>query len=572
MIEFHLIRFMNFLSTGDRFSEVDFQKTDNTLIVGKNGRGKSQICDALCYALFNKPFREINLPQLVNSDTQANLLVEVEFSVRGSRYKVCRGMKPKVFEIWKNGVMLNQPGDNTDFQIILERDILQLTYKAFTQIVILGKANYTPFMKLKTSERRAVVEDLLDLTVFSSMASIVKQRMADNKDAMKENQFILNQTENIIIQKQKSISVIEQNKEALIEEAESRKTQTEEEIEEIEKEIAANDKIIADAEEQLNQLAGLEDQLEIAEKAATQINRKILANEKDQAFFEDHKSCTVCKQDITPDFAKRMIDNLDQEYRKDCLTRAKVDKKIDELNEKIDALSPVQTARGQAKNANITLRARLNSKIAYIRSQDEDIEKMRAKTDSSDGLKEEVESLLKKRDRLIAENKTLVQQRVVIETAIQMLKDDGIKNRMIQGYLPNMNNMIQENLKALELPVQFTIDGTFKEKVLNRNMESYTYNSFSEGEKSRIELAMLLSWRDVAKSRNSTSTNILFLDEVFDGSMDDEGNEDMQILIENMRGKCHIFVITHNTDSYVERFDRTIILEKKGGFSVMKEQ
>ena len=552
MIYFKNIRWKNLLSTGNQFTEIELNKTSTTLIVGENGSGKSTVLDALCFGLFSKPFRRINRPQLINSINDGGLLVEIEFEVGSKSYMVRRGIKKNIFEIFVDGQRLNQDAKTQDQQEYLEKTILKLNYKSFTQIVLLGANHYIPFMQLKSQDRKSIVEDLLDIQIFSVMNGLLKYKISENKE---ENQNIevnrklatgnIETTEDII-------NDLKKTKKNQIQQNERDINNNEVEIESLNTKIQklmdsiSNDKTA----ETLKELEGYQDGIE----------RKMLAAEQDIEFYEQNDTCSTCSQELSEEHKTKMITAHHGVMHASKGGLWELGNKIKDLKKRLEEVTNTQTAIGrhqvqiQAINSYI---AKLRDQIKTIQDREDDIdEKIKKLKDLKSELKSCVEQLEK-----------LSEQKQLYETATVLLKDTGIKTRIIKQYLPIMNTLINKYLASMDFFVSFNLDEKFEEKIKSRHRDEFTYDSFSEGEKMRIDLALLFTWRTIAKMKNSVNTNLLILDEVFDSSLDTNGTDEFLKILNHLTGKQNVFIISHKGDVLFDKFKDIIKFEKYKNFS-----
>lgn len=567
MILFKAIRWQNMLSTGNQFTEVALDRSKSTLIVGENGAGKSTILDALSFALYGKPFRNINKPQLLNSMTQKNLVVECEFMVGSKHFCVKRGIKPQIFEIYQNGEMINQNSSSRDYQEYLEKSILKLSFKSFGQIVILGSANYLPFMQLPAHARREVIEDLLDIQIFTTMNNLLKEKIATNKAAINETGFQINLIENKIELTNKHIDSLKSNndhlikqKQDLIQELSTCITETAASITVANIKLMDKANLIVDSEKVVSKrtkLIELESQLET----------KIRTLKKEITFYHDNDSCPTCRQGIDHDFKNETID--DRETKQNEITDAlsKIEAEINSINDRVNEITEINKEI-TAINTRITeLNSDIRSWSNSIRTLETEIEGLKKNTTV---INESIDDLDLLNSQLAVQEKhkeELANERSVIEVAGVLLKDSGIKTRIIKQYVPIMNKLINKYLAAMDFFVQFELDENFNEKIKSRFRDEFSYASFSEGEKMRIDLALMFTWRAIAKLRNSASTNLLIMDEVFDSSLDVGGTEEFLKILEGLTGDTNTFIISHKGDQLYDKFHSVIKFEKHANFS-----
>jgi DNA repair exonuclease SbcCD ATPase subunit len=567
MIVFEKVRWKNFLSTGLNFTEIDLTKSPNTLIIGNNGAGKSTILDALCFGLFGKPFRKINKPQLPNSINQADCVVEIEFSIGKKQYKVVRGIKPNTFEVYCNGILVDQDAKAKDYQEHLEKFILKLNYKSFTQVVILGSASFVPFMQLSPADRRAIIEDLLDIQIFSSMNGVVKEKMAVIKDTSTKNKYEMDLTsEKINFQKQ-SIEEHRKHNDAEIEKKQKDITDSEEQVKKLNKDIVLIQKHI----DVLN--SKISDQMAMQKKSGklvhleSKLESRLKKIEKEVGFYHDNSDCPTCKQGIEQEFREQQITTLNNTKVEvnDALTG--IAKQIAETSDRIDTIQKIiqhiQSHNNEIVKHNSTITA-VNNFIGKLQSEINEL------SNRKDNLEEEnakLKELKTELAALVAKQEELANEKQYYEFAGNLLKDTGIKTKIIRQYLPIMNKLINKYLTAMDFFVNFNINESFEETIKSRHRDEFSYANFSEGEKMRIDLALLFTWRQIAKLKNSTNTNLLILDEVFDSSLDGVGTEEFLKLIHEMGNDTNIFVISHKGDQLFDKFRSIIKFEKKNNFS-----
>jgi len=567
LIHFKYVRWRNFLSTGNQFTEIQLDRSSTTLIIGENGAGKSTILDALCFGLFGKPFRNINKPQLLNSINGGNCEVEVEFRIGKKEVKVVRGIKPNKFEIYINGKMYNQDANVRDYQKYLEQQILKLNYRSFTQVVILGSSTFIPFMQLKARHRREVVEEILDIQIFSLMNMLVKQRMKTIAEDMREMDYNVKLNQEKITLQEKYISEVKQNKEKLVEEKTSLISSNEEEV------FSRNAENTKLKEEKDKWLSDIVDK----DRVVTTINKlnnlkstlreKKNSNAKMLKFFEDNDDCPTCEQPLNN--SEEMIALKEKEVEKFSTALDELDDKITETKDRQtiikDTIEKVRENEVQiAKNGqSIVQLEKFNSTLTAEIAQLADEELSKSDYDKLKRLKKKMKGLEDQKGKL-REDQTYA------DAVRNMLQDTGIKTKIIKQYLPIMNKLINTYLTSMEFYVNFTLNENFEETIKSRYRDEFTYASFSEGEKMRIDLALLFTWRAVAKMKNSTNTNLLILDEIFDSSLDGTGTDEF-LKILNTLGDENVFVISHKQDALADKFRSTVKFEKIKNFSHISE-
>ena len=568
MIIFKYVRWKNFLSTGNNFTEIQLDRNPTTLIIGENGAGKSTILDALCFGLFGKPFRNINKNQLLNTVNASSAMVEVEFRIGSKEVKVRRGIKPNVFEIFINGKMYNQDANARDYQKYLEQQILKLNYRSFTQVVILGSSTFVPFMQLKARHRREVVNEILDIQIFSIMNLLMRERIKQTTADLRENEYQHELADEKITMQEKYIEDTKKNKKKLITEKTNLIAGNEEEVF---KQEAENKILKVTNETYLNQITDtdkVKEQYSKMKDIRSTLIEKKTTNSKMLKFFEDNDNCPTCEQPLNN--SEEMISAKQKE----------IDKFAKALDELQDVLS--KSKNRQTEISGILEKIRANEvKAAQSSSSIRELEKFNATLTSeiealqSGTVTKEEENKLKKLKKDFSffdkEKTKLKEELTYSEAARNMLQDTGIKTKVIKKYLPIMNKLINTYLNSMEFYVNFTLDENFNETIKSRYRDDFTYASFSEGEKMRIDLALLFTWRAVAKMKNSTNTNLLILDEIFDSSLDGTGTDEF-LKILNTLGDENVFVISHKQDQLVDKFRNTIRFEKIKNFSHISEK
>ncbi|MBK02975.1 MAG: hypothetical protein CL464_11040 [Acidimicrobiaceae bacterium] len=567
MIKLKTVRFKNFLATGNRFLEVELDKEPMMLIVGKNGAGKSTLIDAITFSLFGKPFKKINKGQLLNTVNEKELLTEIEFSVGKAEWKVRRGIKPAIFEIYHNGKIINQDARSTDYQKYLEEGILKLNFKTFTQIVVLGSASFIPFMQLTANDRRIIIEDILDIGIFSVMKNLLKERIGALKEEITELEY------NIKLLQEK-IKLEEKYIEEMISSSDKKRESNLDKIKETEKTIAGIQSEIEGYQENVLFIsASIVDQTSILKKNKdldnyrSQIDKNLKKLNQDKKFFEDNENCPTCEQDIDADFKKRKLidveddlDEMNEGLDKLVLEVEKVVTRISEITEcngKIQDQETLITRRYSDTQAHQTYINRLREEMSEYNLQEIDTNKKRL-------MENELDENKKSRLRY-------VEQRRYYDILNTILNDKGIKTRVIRKYLPVINKHVNNYLKDMDFFVNFQLDENFNESIKSRHRDDFSYYSFSEGEKKRIDISLLLTWRDIASMRNSVNVNLLILDEIFDASLDQAGVDDLMKLFNILKG-TNLFVISHKLDILDDKFPSKITVEKVNNFTQLVQE
>jgi DNA repair exonuclease SbcCD ATPase subunit len=567
VIVFETVRFKNFLSSGNVFTEILLNKNPSTLIIGENGAGKSTFLDAITFGLFGKPFRNINKPQLVNSINNKDCLVEVEFSIASKKYKIRRGIKPNLFEIQCDGELLNQDAKAKDYQDQLEKFILKMNYKSFTQIVILGSTNFTPFMQLSASDRRAVIEDLLDIQIFSAMSSVVKAKIVSIKSDAETLKIQIDTTKEKLELHKKHLEELKKNN---TDQINAKKIELDETITHLD--VLECDKLAYE-----NKLKELEnsivddDTLQAKFKKLSTVEAKIENNkskiEKEVEFYSFNSTCPTCDQTINNKDEKLHACNKKIEEIDAGLVKLK--EESDAILQRINTIRTIQKEISNLAKDIASNSASINQTNKYVEKLKGEIAKLTSKPAMSTEFKSQSKKLLNDLQSFMDQRKEAATNYQYYELANQLLKDGGIKTRIIKQYIPVINKLVNKYLAAMDFFVNFNIDEEFKESIKSRHRDIFSYENFSEGEKKRIDLALLFTWRSVAKLKNSVHTNLLIFDEVFDGSLDNNGTEEFLKLLGLVNEGVNIFIISHKGDVLTDKFKHTIRFEKKNNFSRM---
>lgn len=568
MIRFEKLRWKNLLSTGQYFTELDLTRTDTTLVCGENGAGKSTMLDALCFVLFGKPYRNINLPQLVNSINQRESVVEIEFSIGKDAYKVIRGQAPKLFEVHKNGKMIDQEAKSKDYQRMFEEQILRMNYKSFCQVVILGSANYVPFMRLVAAERRAIVETILDINIFSTMNTMLKGKVSQNREEMVELEGKIAVIKERLSLQRKFLDEKTKDEKDLVEKYESEIKEAEDRIEAIKKEMSGHQEHLTEYLEKVDDKPLIEGNKSKLDSLQKQLTSKIKSLNSSIEFYEKNDTCPTCTQSIGAEFkdsAKASLESkrkeVDGALGEIGKQMEKVMSRMEELRETILAMKEIEAEINDCKNE-LSMQ---NKFIEKTRAKLEDAKKPKS-DDTKD--KEDLAKTLAQETELVEGRNELVDTQYYYGVASTLLKDSGIKSRIIKHYIPVINKVINQYLTQMGLFVNFNLDEEFNETILSRHRDTFTYASFSEGEKKKIDLALLFAWRSIAQMKNSVSTNLLILDEVLDGSLDDAACESFLDLLKGLDTDTNVFVISHKPKELLEtKFSRILTFVKKNNFS-----
>ena len=566
MIKFHKVRYKNFLSTGDSFTEIDLARKPTTLIIGSNGSGKSTVLDALTFGLFGKAFRKIPKTALINSINKKKTVVEVEFSIGRNQYKVMRAIKPNKFEIYLNGSLIHQDANVRDYQAILEQQILKLNYKTFTQVVVLGSSSFTPFMQLVTIERRNIIEDILDIQIFSVMNDALKSRYTTLRHELNEIKTNLKIGEGKIKSQEETMKRLEENREGQIAKLKNDIVKSDEQEAIYEGSIDVFTRML----EQQNDLKSDEDDVREKLQQTLTDERQFEADRKkflkELKFYENNDECPTCKQDIESEHKEHIctdtsknLEEIDQKLSEREQQVQEINKRLLEIRDINQEISRIQTEIQKEQShiiAGQKYREKLNKQLSDLEAEEHTEED-----------KEKLEKYRKAYSQLEGMEEELIDKRHYYDLAEILLRDSGIKTKIIRQYLPIMNKLINKYLASMEFFVQFELDEEFSEQIKSRYRDTFTYSSFSEGEKMRIDLALLFTWRAIAKLKNSVNTNLLILDEVFDSSLDEGGTDEFLKILNTLGNDTNTFIISHKGDSMNEKFNNIIEFEKAQNFS-----
>ena len=570
MIVFEKVRWKNFLSTGNVFSEIDLQRSRTNLIVGHNGSGKSTILDALTFSLFGKPFRKISKSMLVNSVNEKDTMVEIEFSIGKNSYQVIRGIKPNKFMVYCNGQPWDEDAKAVDQQKNLEQNVLKMNFKSFTQIVVLGSSTFVPFMRLPGQQRREIIEDILDIQVFSVMNSRLKDKIRENNEEIKDLDYQLHLLdEKIELQKKYMLELKKKTEAEIDKKKEKIKEYSEEEENSLEKIQNLTDEV-TNLSTEMEEYSKSSSKLKKLNTFLIRLNTKLSSCKKEHQFFEDNHVCPTCTQDLSDEFRSDKIEEGKTKLNEMNVGYEELQTAIKEEEERsekfIELSQDVNT-----KNTTIT---NINYQLMSIRNNIDEINKEIKELEGSTPDKKaefvKLEEMLVDKKETKKNYTTSKKDRDVLQVATTLLKDSGIKTRIIKTYLPTMNKLINQFLQSMDFYVNFTLNEHFEETIKSRYRDVFSYESFSEGEKARIDISLLLTWRSIAKLKNSVDTNLLILDEIFDGSLDQSGTSDLGWILRNFDDNTNVFVISHKT-ILDDKFDRTITVNKDKNYSTLEE-
>ena len=564
MIKLKTVRWKNFLATGNTFLEVELDKEPMTLIVGKNGAGKSTLIDAITFSLFGKPFKKINKGQLMNTVNEKELITEIEFSIGNTEWKIRRGIKPALFEIYSNGNIINQDAKSTDYQKYLEDKVLKLNFKSFTQIVVLGSASFVPFMQLSANDRRVIIEDILDIGIFSVMKNLLKDRSMTLKEEMTELEYSIKLV-------QEKITLHEKHLEEMKAKTDTKRKSDLDKIEETQNEIIKLNEEIENHKDLVMSLTNSIADSETAykknndmDKYRSQINKNLKKFVKDKKFFEDNENCPTCEQDIDKEFKHNKLEDVSGDIDE---MKLGLDKLEGEIEKVCSRLEEITSCSKNIQSEEIEIR----TKSGYIKSHNKFITHLNTEIDAT---VEEIDVnkqnfLTKELDESKTSRIQYVEQKRYYDILGTILNDKGIKTRVVRKYLPVINNHVNMYLKDMDFFVNFQLDENFNETIKSRNRDDFSYYSFSEGEKKRIDIALLLTWRYIAAMRNSVNVNLLILDEVFDASLDQSGVDDLMKLF-HLLNNTNLFIISHKLDVLDDKFPSKITVEKIKNFTSLE--
>jgi len=569
MIVFKKVRYKNFLSTGQQFIEIQLDRSSKTLVVGENGAGKSTMLDALCFGLFQRAFRNIKKEQMVNSINEKDCVVEVEFIIGQNEYKIVRGIKPNIFEIWCNNVMLNQDAAVRDYQKHLESTILKLNFRSFTQVVILGNASFVPFMQLRARHRRQVVEEILDIEIFSKMNLMFREKQKLQDEVIKQSDFNCQLIDGKIESQKKHIEDMSGNNQQLIEKKQIEIRQAQTDIDNYKLDI---DRVSTEKNDLQNKIL---DETKINNKykqlhnVEAKLENTCSKHKKDLEFFETHNDCPTCQQAIDEAFKSTMIDKKKNKVVEINSAMSQLVKEIEGVEYRLNDINKTMVAIREKElllNRYETSISEIQRYMANKQNEVDELEDDKFTTGAATGKLEELQEQLTEAESAKVKQK---EQKTYLDTARYLMQDTGIKTKIIKQYLPIMNQFINKNLADMDFFVNFTLDDEFNETIKSRYRDEFNYHSFSEGEKLRIDLAILFTWREIAKLKNSTNTNLLILDEIFDSSLDASGTDEFMRILTNKLAKENVFVISHKGDTLLDKFPSILKFEKYKNFTRM---
>lgn len=567
MIYFRRLRWKNFLSTGNQFTEILLDKSPNTLVIGSNGAGKSTMLDALTFALFGKPFRNINKPNIVNTINDRECLVEIEFRIGTKEYKIERGLKPNIFNIYCNGVMQDQDAKTKDYQDYLENNILKFNYKAFTQIVLLGSSSFIPFMQLIASDRRTIIEDLLDIKIFSSMNMIVKSRLNNIKITANEISSNLSNVLGRIDLQKKYVEEAKKSNSEQIQKKEDEYSEHKTHLDKLSGDVELVNKHINVLLKQVADETSVLDKLKKLYTFETKIESNTKKAEKELAFFTDNNECPTCQQSIEENFRKQALEKANTAIHSFQEGLKQLEEQQNKHNVRLNEIQSIQKKIHNHQSEITRITASIVQIQKFLEKLRSEITELQTKKVLSDDMAQVSENLLKMLEDLQNRRKDITDIKQYFDVAATLLKDSGIKTKIIKQYLPIINKLANKYLASMDFFVNFEIDEEFEETIRSRHRDNFSYENFSEGEKMRIDLALLFTWRAVAKLKNSMDTNLLILDEVFDSSLDNTGTEEFMKVLNSLGSECNVFVISHKGDILVDKFRSVIKFQKIKNFS-----
>jgi DNA repair exonuclease SbcCD ATPase subunit len=572
MIIFKTVKWKNLLSSGNNFTELKLDEHATTLILGENGSGKSTLLDAMCFGLYGRGFRNLKKELLVNSVNQSGLLVEINFSIGKREYKVIRGVKPNKFEIYVDNVFVNQDATVRDYQEHLEKNILKMSHRSFTQVAILGSANFVPFMQLKAKDRRNLVEDLLDISIFSTMMDLLRKRQSSHTIEVRETVHEINIMEERISGLTSQLNALHENREQKIGKFETTIKETDDNIEVLLSKVDAKNKLIKEKTSSISDRDPQEDRLKQAKNLFSKLEDKKHLVIKEIAFYQDNDNCPTCKQDLDEEHKKTHLAEKQKKAIELAHALDQINGTIQDSTNRMEEIGRVQEGITSLQSQISVLQTEIISNQKYISKLNHEIKDLKTETSYTNTAQNQIDANEESLEILHKKKESLVEQGHYYDIANTLLRDQGVKQKIIKQYVPIMNNMINKYLAALEFFVGFELDESFEETIKSRFRDVFKYDNFSQGEKMRIDLALLFTWRTIARMKNSVNTNLLILDEVFDSSLDVAGTDDFLKLLNTLTEKTNTFIISHKGEALYDKFNNVIRMEKHKNFSRIAEQ
>ena len=570
MICFEKIRWKNFLSTGNQWTEIDLNSSKTNLIVGQNGAGKSTILDALTFSLFGKPFRKINKPLLMNSINGTDCKTEIEFKIGRNEFKIIRGIKPNIFEIYQNGQMLDQSSTTIDYQKQLEQNILKMNYKSFTQIVVLGSSTFVPFMRLPLAQRREIIEDILDIQIFSVMNTKLKEKLKLASDEVRDIDYKTDLVNEKIVLQESFIEKVEDETDIRIKDKQKELKQQLERKDSLSIQYFSLAEDLGNVAEKISAVAFDKQKVKQLNSLRGKFEGKIEHANKNISFFKNNDTCPTCTQSIEQAIKVNEVAKLNASVDKIMTGLSELKEQICLEEEREKELGDLNSLLHQINTDSLTTKKEIQYIEKSLESISNDIQNLKGQKQKTGEAYEKLDSLKNHYESLKKQLSQIKMERDCMSAAALLLKDNGIKTRIIKRYLPTMNKLINQYLQSMDFYVNFTLDENFEETIKSRYRDTFSYESFSEGEKARIDIALLLTWRSIAKLKNSVDTNLLILDEIFDGSLDQNGSSELGWILKKFDDGTNVFVISHK-EQLNDKFDRTLTAEKIKNFSVLKE-
>lgn len=572
MIIFKTVKWKNLLSSGNNFTELKLDEHATTLILGENGSGKSTLLDAMCFGLYGRGFRNLKKELLVNSVNQSGLLVEINFSIGKREYKVIRGVKPNKFEIYVDNVFVNQDATVRDYQEHLEKNILKMSHRSFTQVAILGSANFVPFMQLKAKDRRNLVEDLLDISIFSTMMDLLRKRQSSHTIEVRETVHEINIMEERISGLTSQLNALHENREQKIGKFETTIKETDDNIEVLLSKVDAKNKLIKEKTSSISDRDPQEDRLKQAKNLFSKLEDKKHLVIKEIDFYQDNDNCPTCKQDLDEEHKKTHLAEKQKKAIELADALDQINGTIQDSTNRMEEIGRVQEGITSLQSQISVLQTEIISNQKYISKLNHEIRDLKTETSYTNTAQDQIDANEESLEILHKKKESLVEQGHYYDIANTLLRDQGVKQKIIKQYVPIMNNMINKYLAALEFFVGFELDESFEETIKSRFRDVFKYDNFSQGEKMRIDLALLFTWRTIARMKNSVNTNLLILDEVFDSSLDVAGTDDFLKLLNTLTEKTNTFIISHKGEALYDKFNNVIRMEKHKNFSRIAEQ